>query len=407
MKEVVMLQDLYPRDHRRYEGSRFAVELEEFARWLRQVGYSRHSMRGHLCRLRHVLEGSERFQPGGIFSETALSEAFTSSSPCADLYRATQRAFGRFLMAAGRLSKAAPVDALEALCWRYYQHLSDVRGFAAATVQQHRSTLEDFLSRGFPIGSELSDLTADDVETYVQIKSKEVKRQTLQHTVGHLRAFLRYCATHGKTRRGLECIDTPRTYRGELPPRALDWTLVRKLLASVDRKSLNGWRDHAILHLMAYYGLRPSEVASLKLSSIDWDAQTLRVEQRKTRSELVLPLANRTLRLLRRYRRAGRPCCDQPQLFLRARSPIRALTHYAVVDVFAVRARQSGLPLQGASSYALRHAFAMRLLHRGVGVKAIGDLLGQRSLESTCVYLRIDTEMLRAVALSVPAVAAS
>jgi integrase/recombinase XerD len=402
-----MLQDLYPRDHRRYEGSRFAVELDEFARWLRQLGYSRHSMRGHLCRLRQVLEGSERFQPGEMISDTDLPEAFTCSSPCADLYRATQRAFGRFLMAVGRLSKAAPVGAREVLCLRYCQHLSDVRGLAATTVQQHRSTLEDFLSRGLPNGSGLSDLSADDIETYVQIKSKEVKRQTLQHTVGHLRAFLRYCADDGKARRGLERIDTPRTYRGELPPRALAWDLVEKLLASVDTKSPNGWRDHAILHLMAFYGLRPSEVAALTLSSIDWDAQTLRVEQRKTRSELVLPLANRTVRLLRRYRRVGRPRCDQPQLFLRARCPIRALTHYAVVDIFAARARQSGLPLQRASSYALRHAFAMRLLRRGVGVKAIGDLLGHHSLESTCVYLRIDTDMLRAVALPVPAIVVS
>jgi len=401
-----MLQDLYPRDYRRYEGSRFAVELEEFGGWLRKLGYSRHCTRGHLCRLRRGLEDCERFEPGGTFSETELPEAFTSSSPCADLYRGTQRAFGRFLMAADRLSTAAPIDALEALCRCYCEYLSDVRGFAAATVQQHRSTLEDFLSRGLPTGSELSDLTADDIETYVQIKSKEVKRQSLQHIVGHLRAFLRYCTNHGKTKHGLECIDTPRTYRGELPPRALDWSLVRKLLASVDRKSPNGWRDHAILHLMAYYGLRPSEIASLKLSSIDWDAKTLHVDQRKTRSVLVLPLADRTVRLLRHYLRTGRMGCGQPQLFLRARSPIRALTHYAVVDIFAARAQQSGLPLQGASSYALRHAFAMRLLHRGVGVKAIGDLLGHRSLESTCVYLRIDTDMLRAVALPVPAVAA-
>ncbi len=41
-----MLQDLYPRDYRRYEGSRFAVELEEFAGWLRKLGYSRHCTRG-------------------------------------------------------------------------------------------------------------------------------------------------------------------------------------------------------------------------------------------------------------------------------------------------------------------------------------------------------------------------
>lgn len=44
----------------------------------------------------------------------------------------------------------------------------------------------------------------------------------------------------------------------------------------------------------------------------------------------------------------------------------------------------------------------MRLLNRGVGVKAIGDLLGHRSLESTCVYLRLDVKALRAVALPVP-----
>jgi integrase/recombinase XerD len=44
----------------------------------------------------------------------------------------------------------------------------------------------------------------------------------------------------------------------------------------------------------------------------------------------------------------------------------------------------------------------MRLLTRGVGIKAIGDVLGHRSLESTCAYLRLDHAMLRDVALAVP-----
>jgi site-specific recombinase XerD len=45
----------------------------------------------------------------------------------------------------------------------------------------------------------------------------------------------------------------------------------------------------------------------------------------------------------------------------------------------------------------------MRLLEKGVGVKAIGDLLGHCSLESTCVYLRLHVEALRDVALPMPA----
>jgi site-specific recombinase XerD len=73
-----------------------------------------------------------------------------------------------------------------------------------------------------------------------------------------------------------------------------------------------------------------------------------------------------------------------------------------IIEIFQYRAGQSGLPLAGVASYSLRHAFAMRLLRRGVGIKAIGDLLGHRSLEATCAYLRIDIDMLRTVGLPVP-----
>jgi site-specific recombinase XerD len=66
------------------------------------------------------------------------------------------------------------------------------------------------------------------------------------------------------------------------------------------------------------------------------------------------------------------------------------------------RSETTSLPLAATSSYCLRHAFAMRLLRRGVGIKAIGDLLGHHSLEATCMYLRVDTDMLREVALPVP-----
>ena len=222
------------------------------------------------------------------------------------------------------------------------------------------------------------------------------------HIVASLRAFLRFVFLCGAIRTPLDAIDTPRTYRGELPPRALDWRLVQRLLRSINRSSLAGWRDYAILHLMAHYGLRPSEIVALRVDSVDWGAQLIRVDQRKTRSTLVLPLADRSTAVLRGYLRRGRPESADPHLFLRARCPAGSLRNTAVCDIFYKRAQASGLALDGYSSYCLRHAFAMRLLGRGVGVKAIGDLLGHRSLESTCVYLRLDATRLRTVALDVP-----
>jgi site-specific recombinase XerD len=76
--------------------------------------------------------------------------------------------------------------------------------------------------------------------------------------------------------------------------------------------------------------------------------------------------------------------------------------HWAIRDIFKKRMRIAKLPSANHSVYSLRHAFAMQLLTRGVGIKAIGDVLGHRRLESTCTYLRLDVEALREVALEIP-----
>ena len=61
-----------------------------------------------------------------------------------------------------------------------------------------------------------------------------VSRHTLQHEVAQLRAFLRYAHDAGLVRERLDGLDTPRTYRGELPPRALPWPSVLQA-AAIDR----------------------------------------------------------------------------------------------------------------------------------------------------------------------------
>jgi len=44
----------------------------------------------------------------------------------------------------------------------------------------------------------------------------------------------------------------------------------------------------------------------------------------------------------------------------------------------------------------------VHLLREGIPLKTIGDILGHRSTESTCVYLRLDFEELREAALPLP-----
>jgi integrase/recombinase XerD len=401
-----MLQQMFPRSSVKYARSPLARELGGFFEWLIKVGYSKANIRGHLQRTHRVLGCSKSIRPGAARHREKIHLAFSrccTSWERSKNFRGTERAYCRFLHSRGWLIEdASPWDPMDLLLRRYARYLEEVRGFTASTAQQHLRTTSEFLARSLRPAKPVRALTREHVERYLAEKSKGLSRQSMQHVVAHLRAFLRYGYAKGLVRRGLDVIDTPRTYRDELPPRAMPWPLVKKMLRSVERSGKTGWRDYMILHLMAYYGLRPSEIATLRVDSIDWKAKTCRVEQRKTQSDLILPLSDRTLTLLRRYLCHRRAESGLPQLFVRARRPTGSLHNYAVCEVYYKRAAQSGLNLQGYSPYCLRHSFAMRLFQRRVGVKAIGDLLGHRSLEATCVYLRLDTPMLRTVALPLP-----
>ncbi len=396
-----MLTQLFPKRYSPYTSSPAAHWLEEFSDWLTTSGYEGKTAQLHVWRLKEILERHRPVPITASFSAARLPGMFVHRKrPAA--YSATRRAFERFLLERGALRATGRPDRFADLLSAYRRHLMELRGLAPSTISQHLATAHEFLRQTIPARSWLKQLSADLVEQFVVKVARQVTRQTLQHTVARLRAFLRYCHDHRLIFRRLDAIDTPRTYRQELPPRAIDWSLARRLLRSIDRRSRSGWRDLAMLHLMAHYGLRPSEVAALTLDAIDWREGTLRVEQRKTRSALLLPLNPRTLVLLQRYIRHGRSRTPHHALFMRARTPAGPISHYAVGDAFRKRARQSGLPLADFSAYGLRHGFAMRLLNRGVGIKAIGDLLGHRTLESTCVYLRLQTDALREVALPLP-----
>lgn len=399
-----MLNQLFaPRWLRRYSESPVAGWLTRFSNWLILSGYARRSAQRHVHRLRRVLERSVPRTSTAKFSTVELQAMFDAPAKQQSFYRSTQWAFQQFLVTQDQIIIEPPTYTHAALLEAYRLYLLIVRGLVPATIDQHISTIMQFLDEVGRPDVSLQTLRPQDVEQFVLSEGCRVKRQTLQHIIARLRAFLRYCHDNGEMREKLDIIDTAITYRDELPPRALSWNQVQRLLRSIDRSSKAGWRDFAILHLMAHYGLRPSEIVTLTLDSIDWEAKTLCVNQCKSLSLLILPLSDQTLRILKRYLHWGRTGSNNhPELFLRARSPAGPLKHTAVCDIYSKRARDSGLGLQGTSSYCLRHSFAMRLLNQGVGVKAIGDLLGHRTLESTCVYLRLDIATLRGVALPVP-----
>jgi integrase/recombinase XerD len=397
---MTALHKLFVRVHTRYTRSTHAADLANFARWLIEHEYSARYAQRLVFRALRSLEGFDR-PPGSKWTMDALERAFRNVRQ-QHSYRHARRAFAAFLQSGGRLARPADNGPHTSVLAAYERFLSEVRGLASTTIAQHLAEVGALLRQTLSEGEPLKRLTAEAIEQHIQRRARTVSRASLRTTAGYLRSFLSHCFERRWITTRLDALDQPVGFRNERPPRALEWRTIQQFLRSIKRKDQTSWRDFMVLHLMAHYGLRNGEITRLKIESINWSDRTLLVEQVKTHSWLTLPLMDQTLDLLRRYLQEGRRWSRCRELFLCAFSPARPMTKCSVSQMFKVRARQSGLPIKHASAYALRHSFAMRLFARGVGMKAIGDLMGHHSLASTSVYLRLQSDVLREVALPVP-----
>jgi site-specific recombinase XerD len=402
-----MLAEIYPRDHARFTSlPLLGPHLEGFVSWLRSHGHARLPIR---LRIRETPKLDARLRRRQIRCVGELSRAqLLKLAPRVvldDVYlSALVRSLAGYLDGRGLLAHPEPT-AHEQIVGAYRTYLHRVRGLADATAAQHGSTASEFLTfLDFDHDhAVLQRVTPRQIELFVRSAGARLRRSSLQHTVARLRSFLRFLASRGEVARGLDAsIDTPRLYRGEQLPRSLPWPIVQAFLAAIDRSTPKGRRDYAMFVLVATYGLRTSEVAALRLDDIEWRARRLCISRPKTETPAILPLSDEVGAALLDYLRHGRRALPQREVFLRYRSPAGPITAKTVTNAFKNWARRSELAIPFQGPHCLRHSLAVHLLRQGTSLKAIGDLLGHRTSEATCVYLRLHVDDLRDAALDVP-----
>jgi integrase len=314
------------------------------------------------------------------------------------------RSLATYLDAQGLLARhgATPHEQMIAA---YRAYLRGVRGLADSTAANHCSTASEWLIfLGFDRDpAVLRRVGPGQIEMFIRALGTRLSRASLQHPVARIRSFLRFLDGRGEIARGRDSsIDTPRLYRGEQLPRALPWETVRAFLGAIDRSTPKGRRDYAMFLLVATYGLRTCEVAALQLEHFEWRAARIRVPRPKTGTPIVLPLTEDVGAAVLDYLRHARPDLPHRAVFLRVRSPAGPIKPTAVTNAFQTWSRRSAVPIPYQGPHCLRHSLAVHLLRQRTSLKAIGDLLGHRSAESTCVYLRLHVDDLRDAALDLP-----
>ncbi len=383
--------------------------LDDVLAWLSNKGYAESTLRNHIIGISRIIRWLSRRKEPTLKEITQLDldsayDWFHKRNPnVAGVAHKLARYFRQQqLIPEGKI---VPLPISERELQAHGAYLRTVRGLAELTIEGHKNRLRYFLKflKYDRNPDALRTLQLCQVEAFLRKSAQTNNRFSLQHIVASLRSFLQRQYAQGIIPKPLhQYIDTPRTYRLEQLPRALPWEQVVALLRSIDRSQSANLRDFTLLYLAARYGLRSGEIVRLKLDDIDWRAGVLNIPQTKTRQILRLPLTTEAGDIIAQYLKIARPTSSFRELFLRRRAPMGPLGHTAVHDILELRLQQSGLKLPKIGTHALRHSLAIHLLRRGVPLTTIGNVLGHRDAESTCVYLRLAVDDLREVGLPVP-----
>jgi integrase len=165
-------------------------------------------------------------------------------------------------------------------------------------------------------------------------------------------------------------------------------------------------RDRAIGSLLFFTGMRACDIAELRLSSVGWEADVIRLAQQKTAHPLEIPLRATVGNAIWDYLTLERPESPDDHLFLGALRPHRpfkaaAVWYHAARIYQAAGIRQRGGDRRG--SHLFRHHLATSFLGGGVPWPTISQTMGHTDPKSLQPYLHADIAHLRQSGLSVEA----
>jgi integrase/recombinase XerD len=275
--------------------------------------------------------------------------------------------------------------------------LRDERGFAFATLQNHRRSLRPFLAWLAERARPWAETTLDDVSAYLASRPRW-SRATVAFHVQCLRTLFRHGATRGWCRPGFaDTIEAPRLYTHERLPQGPQWSDVQRLLNANRGDTATQIRNYAMLVLLAAYGFRSGEVRGLTLDDIDWEHERIHPPRPKQRRVGEYPLVREAGEAILRYVIGVRPRCASRALFVTLRRPYRPLSDSGLGTMVRVRQLRLGQTLHRYGPHGLRHATATYLLAEGFTLKQIGDHLGHTMVRATEVYAKVDVTSLREV----------
>lgn len=177
---------------------------------------------------------------------------------------------------------------------------------------------------------------------------------------------------------------------------------MRTLLAQPSGNTREGFRDMVLLSVLYDTGARVQELVDIKIKDIRLEKPAVVTLHGKGNKIRQVPIMPSTVNLLRSYLASykGNPGLahgENPLFFNRKGEVLSRWGVSHIIDKYVKNAQANGELRVGfpITPHIFRHSKAMHMLHAGINLFYIRDILGHVDVSTTEIYARADTEMKR------------
>lgn len=254
----------------------------------------------------------------------------------------------------------------------FIEYISVIKALSKKSVEAYKSdleTLENSLKK--PL------IGLDSISLFTALGVYKNKR-TLNRKLSSINAFFDFCYkqhfSDEKTK--LKFSKIPK-----LLPKFIPYNEIQSALVQIDRSTLNGLRDYALILFLYASGARISECLALRREDIE--GEWLHIRHAKGEKERIVPIAKVAILAIDSY---------LGEMKKQGGVVWRNYKGGKLSRISAYKVTQKYL---GVSPHVLRHSYATSLITGGADLRVVQELLGHASLLTTQIYTHIQKQDLK------------
>ncbi len=286
---------------------------------------------------------------------------------------------------------------------RYLQFIKLEKSLSENSVVSYKNDLERYL-RFVANDLQISDLGGIElrhIENYLEeLTAMDLSVSSIARNISSIRGFHEFAVVEGMAEANpAELVDLPK--KAKNLPDVLNPDEVSAIIDIPNRETDAGIRNAAILETLYATGMRVSELTSLELDNLIFEIGFIRVVGKGNKERLV-PVGEMAQSALEHYIEVVRPKFQSDKTPQKAENKVfvsqrgNPLSRMSIWNIVNDAAERAGIE-KNVYPHIFRHSFATHLLEGGADLRAVQEMLGHASINTTEIYTHVDRSLLHQV----------